>query len=336
MTTTTEKSTLYDLAKVVTTLLVVFAHGARMYTAHGIYAPILPSRLMAGMHDVIYGFHMPFFIFLSGCVYGCCIEGGKYRDPRLFLRNKAKKLLIPYFFFGFAYVAPAMILLGLTNQTYGGYLLDGILLSKNSRHLWYILALFWIFLLSVPVSKIPLRGAAKAAAVMAVSGALFACARFVSDCFQLYNAMTYQLYFFSGMVFNDLYEVFGRIPKNWTRYLLVISTLTVLTAVFPESGGVLRLFRAFSGVFMMIVLLQAVLRRYPQICATPLYALLKKNSFGIYLFHPIIVYGLFSRLSGLAILPTVLVTAVSLTALTLSILATGILRRLRLQILIGG
>ena len=335
MTTASEKSALYDLARVVTTLLVVFAHGARMYTAHGVYAPVLSSRLMAGVHDVIYGFHMPFFVFLSGCVYGCCIEDGKYRDIRSFLGNKSQKLLIPYIFFGIAYVAPAMILLGLTDQTYGGYLFDGILLSQNSRHLWFILALFWIFLLAVPVSKIPLRGPAKTAAVMAVSGTLYACARFVPDYFQLYNAMTYQLYFFAGMVFHDLYEAFGRIPQNWRCGLFVISMLTVLTAVFPGSGTFLRLFRAFSGIFMMIVLLQTILRRYPQICSRPLFALMKKNSFGIYLFHPMILYWLFSRLAGLKLLPTALVTATSMIALAASILATCVLRRLHLQILIG-
>lgn len=335
MSTASRKSALYDFGKVAATLLVVFAHGARMYTEHGVYAPVLPSRFMAGVHDVIYGFHMPFFMFLAGCVYGFCVERGKYQKSLAFLRNKAGKLLIPYFSFGIAYVAPAMVLLGLTGQSYGGYLLEGILLSQNSRHLWYILALFWIFLLAIPVSKIPLRGPAKAAVVMAVSGVLFLCARFVPDRFQLYNTLTYQLYFFSGAVFNGLYERFERIPKWWKRGLFLISVSALFTVFSPESGRIFHLIRAFSGIIMMLLLLQSLQRRFPKISAAPLYKLLKKNTFGIYLFHPIIIYWLFSKLSGLHLMPTALVTAVSLTALAASILATGLMRRLRLQILIG-
>ena len=85
----------------------------------------------------------------------------------------------------------------------------------------------------------------------------------------------------------------------------------------------------------MLLLLQALQRRFPRISTAPLYRLLKKNIFGIYLFHPVIIYWLFSKLSGLHLMPTALVTAVSLASLAVSILAAALMRRLRLRIPIG-
>lgn len=330
-----KKSAVYDVAKVVTMLLVVIAHAARMYTRHGVYTPVISSGLMAGLHDFIYAFHMPFFVFVSGCVYGYCIENGKYKDTLAFIKNKAKKLLIPYFVFGIAYVAPAMMFLGLANGTYLVYLIKGIIISLDSRHLWYLMALFWIFLLAIPMNHIPCKGCLKSAATLGISGILFICANFVPGLFQLNNAMSYQFYFFLGVAFNFFYGTFDKISKGLKLCLFLASMLLVATVLFVGSNSVLLHIRRFAGIAMMIVLSQSMLHIFPKIRENALYKLIKRDSFGIYLFHPIIIYWLFSRLHCLNILPMVLVIAVSLAAMIISIYATYLMRKLHLTILIG-
>ena len=140
-------SAVYNIVKFITVLLVVFAHSTRMYTSGGAFSPLNQSIILAKITDYIYIFHMPLFMFVSGAVYGLCIQQGKYEKKLDFIRNKAKRLLIPYYVFGLFYVAPVMCLTGLTNQGYFSYCFTGILRSLNSRHLWFLLALFIIFLL---------------------------------------------------------------------------------------------------------------------------------------------------------------------------------------------
>ena len=62
----TETSELFNRIKVLTTLLVVIAHAARMNTERGAFHPLQQSLLLAGVANYIYSFHMPLFIFISG------------------------------------------------------------------------------------------------------------------------------------------------------------------------------------------------------------------------------------------------------------------------------
>lgn len=333
--TTVSKSAVYDLAKVVTTVLVVFAHAALMYTPDGVYTPIVSSGLVAGMSQFIYAFHMAFFIFLSGCVYGYCLEQGKYQNSLAFIRGKAKKLLIPYVAFGAAYVAPVILLLRLTNQSYFEYVLEAILFSLNPRHLWYIFTLFWIFVLTIPMNRILRAGTPRYAVMLAVSGILYVCERWMPHHFQLDSTMTYQLYFFLGVAFNGLYDRFDRTSAGLKLGVFACAFLVVLSIVFPGMIFLPRMIRRMTGCAMMVILMWAVLRFFPGIAENRVYRLIRKNSFGIYLFHPMIIYWLFSRLYALDVMPMVLVLAVSAAALVLSIGGTELLRKLRLQILIG-
>ena len=139
----TDKSSHYDAIKFVATFLVVLAHASRMYTGTGVVIPYNASDGLNHLTNIIYSFHMPLYMSVSGMVYALCIHDyQKYQDTARFLKNKAIRLLIPYLFFGICYVAPVMCLLGFTDQSYLRYCWDGIVLAHNNRHLWYILALF--------------------------------------------------------------------------------------------------------------------------------------------------------------------------------------------------
>ena len=136
----------YDLIKVFTTVLVVFGHASRMYTGAGVITPANPSKFLDLCTAIIYAFHMPLYICVSGMVYGFCIdELGKYRDVKKFVLTKTKRLLIPYLFWGIFYVAPIMVIFGFTKQSYLQYAIN-LIIGKDSRHLWFILCLFLIFI----------------------------------------------------------------------------------------------------------------------------------------------------------------------------------------------
>ena len=108
-----------------------------MYTGTGVVIPYNASDGLDHLTNIIYSFHMPLYMSVSGMVYALCIHDyQKYQDTARFLKNKAIRLLIPYLFFGICYVAPVMCLLGFTDQSYLRYCWDGIVLAHNNRHLW--------------------------------------------------------------------------------------------------------------------------------------------------------------------------------------------------------
>ena len=150
-----DKSNHYDAIKFVATFLVVLAHASRMYTGTGVVIPYNASDGLDHLTNIIYSFHMPLYMSVSGMVYALCIHDyQKYQDTARFLKNKAIRLLIPYLFFGICYVAPVMCLLGFTDQSYLRYCWDGIVLAHNNRHLWYILALFEVFVVCGAVKAV--------------------------------------------------------------------------------------------------------------------------------------------------------------------------------------
>ena len=126
-----------------------------MYTGTGVVIPYNASDGLNHLTNIIYSFHMPLYMSVSGMVYALCIHDyQKYQDTARFLKNKAVRLLIPYVFFGICYVAPVMCLLGFTDQSYLRYCWDGIVLAHNNRHLWYILALFEVFVVCGAVKAV--------------------------------------------------------------------------------------------------------------------------------------------------------------------------------------
>lgn len=95
-----KKSILYDYTKVVITLIVVLGHVTRMYTGNSVLIPKYSSNVFVDITNIIYGFHMPLFMIISGAVYYLCIyDLDKYKNKMEFLKNKIKRLIVPYYFF---------------------------------------------------------------------------------------------------------------------------------------------------------------------------------------------------------------------------------------------
>lgn len=196
---TLNSSRVYDVAKMIAVLLVVLAHATRMHTPYGAFSPMNKASKLWILTEYIYQFHMPLFIFLSGAIWGACIQRGKYENKTAFLLTKTKRLLIPYCVFGLLYVAPVMCLLGVTDLGFLRYCIDGIIVSRDARHLWYLLALFWIFAFMIIFRKVLLKHwAFRLFAVILSTGLYFHCG-WVPDILQLWGACKYLVFFVSGV-----------------------------------------------------------------------------------------------------------------------------------------
>lgn len=86
----------FDNARAILIFLVVFGHLLQPYTSE--------DKNLSALYLVIYSFHMPTFLFISGYF-------AKNLDKPYYLENIAKKLLLPYFIF-FAFYSVYYFLTG--------------------------------------------------------------------------------------------------------------------------------------------------------------------------------------------------------------------------------
>ncbi|MBE7055842.1 MAG: acyltransferase [Ruminococcaceae bacterium] len=330
----TKKSDVYNIIKFISMLLVVLAHSTRMYTEKGVFHPVNDSMVLASVTDYIYVFHMPLFILVSGAVFGLCIEKGKYTNIPDFLINKAKRLLIPYLFFGIAYVAPVMCLLSITNQSFFEYCLKGILLSSDSRHLWYVLALFLIFVMAIIIRPLLVKSRMTRFIVLACSLLLFVVSSKIPNLLQSSAACSYQLYFFIGLI---LHYEYGFVEKVFRKLFLVfVLTPFILAGMFWfNPNSISNLCYTFVGIIMVVFIGYCIDRWCKNFTGSFVFKIINKNSFGIFLFHPMIIYILYYFLGPIDINPYLLSIGIALISLVMSVGLTELMRMLRLKVLIG-
>ena len=120
-----------DILKFWGILLVVIGHVCAMYSPTPLIQPLDHSRFLFVVNRAIYSFHMPMFVFASGCVYSYQCENLKCKiGITAFVKKKALRLLIPYIAFGILLVL-FMKVLGLRENVLD-YAINGIFL--NSFH----------------------------------------------------------------------------------------------------------------------------------------------------------------------------------------------------------
>lgn len=313
------------MIKVFATFLVVIAHASRMYTGNGVVTPAIGSAFLARLTELIYSFHMPLFIAVSGAVYSMCVlDLGKYKSTPKFLKNKAKRLLVPYAVFGLAYVAPVMYKFGFVQSGFLSYCLNGIVLGQNNRHLWYVLSLFIIFVFCAVINKLP----KKLSCFLTL--ALLIGLSFLSNKFPLVLSLSsvvkYAHYFAAGYIINKYKEEITAVCKN---PLGLLASAGIFAIAYAANAEVLK---AYSMILLIFGLSDVV---SDNICNNKLFAALKRNSFGIYLFHPMIIYIMFYYFGQARISPYLLCFGTAAAAFVISYIFTEIIRKAHLGIIIG-
>ena len=133
-----------DVAKALCIILVVVGH----------YVPDNSPEWYVALHDIIYTFHMPLFMFASGYVYIATKKDVSYGS---FLIKKIRRLMIPY-------VTTSVIVITIKLVTQSGMNVDHPVTADSylrmfyqpeaGAFLWFIWALWWMFVI-VPLFKTP-------------------------------------------------------------------------------------------------------------------------------------------------------------------------------------
>lgn len=305
-------------------LLVVLGHVTFSYSPMSIITPNLPSTTLNLVKDIIYSFHMPLFFFASGCIFSYQLE--VKQKPMTFMqlfKNKAKRLLLPFFAFGLFMVYPTMVLLGFRDPVH--YFIDGFILALDPRHLWFVMTLFLLFLVFFGLRKICTKLHIPIWTTSILALLIYSFPMNIMY-FQIRNVEEYLIWFTLGYLFTIYKPVF--------KYVVMAALCGLgFNMVMPEfiPSNMLKLFNAIIGVAIFYLLAARTIK----IEETKLYQWIAPNSFGIYLFHAMIIYWLEFIAAPYPINPYLLSIVIFVISLTLSILLTIMVRKLRLGVIIG-
>lgn len=142
-----------DNLRAIAILLVVLGHSIIIYDPNwGLISSDVECLPLMYLKKVINLVQMPLFFSLSGFCYG--LSKNQTFNKKM-LKNKFMRILLPYFFICFLYMDPIKIGLGVPGYDFSfEMLIQQLVLFVNNGHLWYLPALFLMFI----VSSLVLRG----------------------------------------------------------------------------------------------------------------------------------------------------------------------------------
>ncbi len=158
----------YDVVRVIVTLLVIIGHcmyfkittnsyGEWDYSIYTVSGLSFIYRLANFVRRIIYTFHMPLYMMLSGALFRYTeISSGGYDSLRFLIKKKARNLLLPFFVVTLCYVVPLKAISGyytVSTNLFRDIFVGQVLLQGNN-HLWFLPTLFFIFLIIYQINRL--------------------------------------------------------------------------------------------------------------------------------------------------------------------------------------
>ena len=277
-------------------LLVIVGHsmcfwGGSWFTGDPI-GIVLPLIWVA---DWLNSFHMSGFVLVSGYLYRYLrYECEKYGDWGLFIKNKAKRLLVPYIPFSIGFLSYGFVDV-VKNFAFG----------ISPGQLWFLLMLFCVFIIFYSLSDFfERKNFWGAVSCLAIYGIGIIGSSFVPNFFQVFRACSYLPMFWIGFKIRQYGSGFLRkIPT--IVWLSVDIALFIFVKYMEKYDGVfftliwlgVKFVLHIVGALMAFIILQKI-ADHVKWEDNKFFRLLSKNSMPIYLFHQQVVYLIIYWLNG--------------------------------------
>lgn len=277
-------------------LIVVLGHSIIIYsTTWNTYTSINEVHFLdVFKNSVINSYQMQLFFSLSGYLfYKTILKNKKYLD---FVFDKFKRLLIPFLGVGLLYMTPIKMILNVPGFIKGNFFVTGfnnIIKLMNTGHLWFLTALFIIFIGFFTLSKIiKIEKIDKKHIIIDILILLFCLGVYsktgeIKSIFPqaaIYRAASYALWFYVGFCINK-YFAFGskeNAYKEWyVPYLCLLTGALVIFRINHDSG-IVKLASTLSLVVTLYIIMPAKTNKVTEY--------LDRNSMGMFLFHSPLIY----------------------------------------------
>lgn len=222
------------------------------------------------LKNVINFYQMELYFFISGFLFFKTV--GKDITYLSFIKGKILRLLIPYIFFGIFWMLPVKMLLDI--PTYHNLCILNILykffIGYDNGHLWFLYALFIVFLCLYPLNKV-MRKYKFGSIFISLLCLLASMKGLGFYMFDISQAVKYLFWFQLGYVMNDF--------KDNEKYRLLIFAFI----------AVLLLWRIRVDMLISLVIVIGLYYIIPDKEQKYL-SVIDKHSYGIYLFHSPLIY----------------------------------------------
>lgn len=288
----------YDWLRLIATVFVVIGHSAYLsiQTAYGGVNYILPNNvnvayyshfnnLLRFLSGWVYGFHMPLFFMLSGAV----LAVGKNKPFDIFLKSKVKRLIIPYFLYGWFFMLPIKYIGNFYDKNSLFLAMKGFSSGVDSGHLWFLIALFWCMIIFEIIRLCLSKITNSKYILLLVSGCIYITYNYLPfDIFCLKMGLSYIFWFALGYVF----EIERKENKQW-NYRKTI--LAIVIMVFVEFENIKYdflsdFFVIVVGSFLTYLISDLCSRKLRKWTETKLWKIINRNLFNVYLFHDPLEY----------------------------------------------
>lgn len=251
-----------SLLQTIAIILVVVGHSLHEYPVnHG------EDTLV---YRMIYAFHMPLFVFISGFLFCYSISRKGVLPYGRFLMDKALRLLVPYFVLGAATFVPRVMMSGMADEPIEPSLhglLESLLYSDRLVivFFWFLTMLFVLFNLMYGAVRI-FKGRLRSAFYL-VTGSVAILLNLLIDpygicLFSLGRVAQLMVYFVAGMAYATWEGTTDRVLHLGGWFSLVVFGGLFVGLFFTRSmfiGG--EMFCAFAGIGMAVALAH-ILERY--------------------------------------------------------------------------
>lgn len=300
-----EQSRAYDILRVIATILVVIGHCTyyKISTNYGgcDYSSLFTVRsfvfkLATKLTEFIYLFHMPLFIALSGALFEKSLNKGHYSSIKQLMNKKAKSLLIPFIVVTLFYSMPIKFASGYFNES-TNIIKDvfvGQILLQGNTHLWYLLSLFVIFV----VAYLFFKNRKVKQSILLLFLILFSLVSGKIGIKLVSNVFQFTLWFYVGMLFEKYRFRFEDGFSN-TKYKLLFVDIVLYSIYeidchfsmpFPIKI-MMKIIKIFlTGLLCMTVYMISYFASKSPIFNSNLFNILRKDSFGIYLYSDSLNY----------------------------------------------
>lgn len=315
-------------------ILVVLGHSIILYsTGWDLYGTKWSVPLLDTMKKVIDIIQMPLFFSLSGYLF--VFSHQKRRGFLHLLKNKALRLLLPYIGIGVAFMLPIRLIIGYPSYQGIGVvdIVVKFLTSNDVGHLWFLPALFVVFLLSELIlllaEKIPLCKKYAEFVLFALAAALYLEGYRVGFGYPpLLSAYKYLIWFSLGYLLCRNRDILKKLYSLWfvKWALLVVNVALLVYQVATNSTGLM--------VSLAITAL-CVINAYGAMpeASCKIIERVDRDSFGIYLFHSPLIYITFALIPNAHPALVVLINFVIFGAVAIGL--TELVRKTKIKFLIG-
>ena len=231
--------------------------------------------------NVIYLFHMPLFMFISGYCFNF------NRSPNLLslIKNKAQRLLAPFIFTSLCVAIPAKYLGGFWSDS--SCVITDIILGQfvffPSVHLWFVISLFEIFVIYYIIEKIRIKKGIVFWLVLLLLSITGTMLNKIPDFLCVLSTIRYLFYFALGYNLKGLIDKYEVIIQS--KHVFITCLLFIITYLIPMGKAFMikQVLMALLGIGLVITC-SIVLVRYSAVKNSIIYNYFSKNSYGLYLY----------------------------------------------------